>query len=111
MTPLNWAPSDATLVGDGTDGKLRPVNLMRLVSPIAKSHRLLTRIRVIPAGSGAKCPWSFGTDRAIEASCGRRRVTITPGKRPALNVSIRAGGRQTLAAVCNRDVWQVTTGA
>ena len=48
VTPADWSPEEVAADEEGIDGEERPVNLLRLVTPRAKTHLITTRVEVVP---------------------------------------------------------------
>jgi len=58
VAAVNWTPSVVDAAECSIDDQHRPVNLVRLVTAPARSHRLLTVLELLPAGATAG-RWQF----------------------------------------------------
>jgi hypothetical protein len=74
IVPLNWVPVQVAMAPEGIDDHHRPVNLLRLVSAPAKTHRLLTAVEVTPPGLPGR--WQFQTGGMPSASRNGERFTF-----------------------------------
>jgi hypothetical protein len=105
IVPLNWTPAQAECAPLGLDGHLRPVNLLRLVTPVAQSHRLLTAIEIIPAGAQPRWQRSASA-QVIEWSGGDEVLRLVPHDAQLTVTFIRAG-KTLSAAICLDGTWQI----
>jgi|GEM_PF-916940 len=75
LLPLNWSPAEITITVEGIDDHLRPVNLLRLCSAPATTHRLLTAVEVVPAGHSSQ-RWQFHPGEKPQAIRGDQVIDV-----------------------------------
>ena len=107
VTPLNWSPYDTTAREEGVDADLRPVQLLRLATEPAPSHRLLTMIQLVPAGQRATRRWRIGDGSCVRRRGGRVEWDID---RNLLAVRIHVAGKPPVHARCRGGQWRVRAG-
>jgi hypothetical protein len=106
VVPLNWAPEHAGIDVLGMDCHLEPVNLLRLVTPEATTHRLLTAIEVVP--HSGQSSWQFtGDDRGAILHNDSLEVSLGAAGRLMLSAVVRREGQPQLTAECHAGAWSV----
>ncbi len=108
VVPLNWLPVRYVADAEGIDSHLSPVNLLRLFTGPASSHRLLTAIEVIPAFASAGA-WGFKQGKAIEATRASTSIRLLPGRRPELKVVVTGDKAESFFTRCYKDQWEYDT--
>lgn len=94
VAALNWTPSAVDTTVCSIDDQHRPVNLVRLVSARAQSHRLLTALELLPDNTTAGRWRATGGDGATHLTCGNTAVmyAVHAGMPSAVTV-VRAGDK------------------
>ncbi|MHB9106244.1 MAG: hypothetical protein ACYDCO_04230 [Armatimonadota bacterium] len=86
IVPLNWSPAEVTIIVEGIDDHLRPVNLLRLLSAPSPTHRLLTAVEVVPANHAGE-RWEFHPGEEPLAIRGDQIINafslVAPASQPA----------------------------
>jgi hypothetical protein len=106
IVPLNWAPERSLIGVEGVDSHLEPVTLVRLTTGVAKSHRLLTAIQVVPAAGGGRL-WDFERGPMMLCSNGVLEARVAMGDSPALRAQVWSRGRRLFTATCVTTQWKV----
>jgi hypothetical protein len=106
IMPLNWTPANHSADALGIESHLRPVNQLRLLSPEATTHRLLTALEVIPESASAAALRQVAlADGAISLRRDALEVRLVSG--PSwLEASVMRRGQIQMSAACHAGVWE-----
>ncbi|MCL5998050.1 MAG: hypothetical protein M1546_18665 [Chloroflexi bacterium] len=103
IMPLNWTPVTAGMDVLGMESHLQSVNLLRLVTPTATAHRLLTAVEIVVSGTAPQ--WlPIHADGAVMLRKGGLELQFAI-ESAELQVTLVRNGQAATTYLCRGGMW------